>query len=456
MKRILTIIALSVVLSDVSAQPFALSLNNVNGSPYSCTNLDDLGTYKRLRVQSTQNSSDGRWELPQTCSFPGNVWRPYIDAEATPIPFNVVIPPTGSSYGALWNANNGGVPGRLSPVTNGNYYTFNVENITCNSGICNSPHIGVLETPYLPVTFPTVTQNPLADAVGDNVHVTVTVMSSAAPIENVFLRYTINEYVNTTIVPVSFAGTTGTAVIPGFPIGTVVKYYIYSSNKSQSLIESEVLLYGEIVHDMSTLDWNVNTTGSNYPYTVINITPISIQYLKGIKQSNFNDLSWKLECSNVNAVNIYLERSNDGINYSSIFSMHTDPSRCDQPFNYKDANFKNGLNYYRLKIQNTDGEKKYSTVVALLNNSSSFEIVHSGLNPVNNDVFSVEVAATKSLKLNCRIFDMSGRTLKISTTTLSAGNNRLNSDVYGLASGMYCMSLQTNDGVLRTIKFVKR
>jgi hypothetical protein len=136
--------------------------------------------------------------------------------------------------------------------------------------------------------------------------------------------------------------------------------------------------------------------------------------------------------------------------------MYTDPSRCDQPFNYKDVNFIKGLNYYRLKIQNTDGEKKYSTVVALLNNSNSFEIVHSGLNPVNNDVFSVEVAAAKSLKLNCRIFDMSGRTLKISTTTLSAGNNRLNSDVSGLASGMYCMSLQTNDGVLRTIKFVKR
>ena len=455
MKRILTFIALSVLLSDLSAQPFALSLNNVNGTPYTCSNLDDLGTYKRLRVQANQNSSDGRWELPQICTFPGNVWRPFTDAEATAIPFNIVIPPTPSTYGALWNANNGGVPGRLSPVTDGNYYTFNVENIRCLSGICNSPHIGVLETPYLPVTFPTVTQDPLADAVSDNVPVTITVTSSAPPIENVFLRYTTNEYVNTTIVPVSFVGTTGTAVIPGFPIGTVVKYYIYSSNKSQSLIESEVVSYGEVVHDMSTLDWNVNI-GSNYPYTVINTTPITIQYLKGIKQSNYNDLSWKLECTNVNAVNVHLERSNDGINYSSIFSMQTDPSRCAQPFNYKDANFKNGLNYYRLKIQNTDGEKKYSTVVALLNNSNSFEIVHSGLNPVNNDVFSVEVAAAKSLKVNSRIFDMSGRTLNVSSTTLSAGNNRINVNVSGLASGIYCMSLQTNEGVVRTIKFIKR
>ena len=456
MKRILMTLTLFVIIAEVYAQPFALSLNNVNGTPYSCTNLDDLGTYKRLRVQANQNSTDGRWELPQTCSFPGNVWRPYIDAEATPIPFNIVIPPTPSTYGALWNANNGGAPGRLSAVTNGNYYTFNVENITCNSGICNSPHIGVLETPYLPVTFPTVTQIPLADAVGDNVPVTVTVTSSAPPIENVFLRYTINEYVNTTIVPVNFVGTTGTAVIPGFPIVTVVKYYIYSTNKSQSFIESEVTLYGEIVHDMSTLDWNVNTTGTNYPYTVINITPITIQYLKGIKQSGYNDLSWKLECSNVNAVSIFLERSNDGVNYTTIHEIHTDPLRCSQPFNYKDVGFKNGLNYYRLKIQNTDGEKKYSTIVALLNNSNSFEIVHSGLNPVNDDILSVEVAAAKALKVNSRIFDMSGRTIKIGTEILTTGNNRINIDVSGMASGMYCMSLQTTEGVVRTIKFIKK
>jgi hypothetical protein len=170
------------------SQPFALALNNVNGAPYTCTWLDDLGTYKRLRVQANQNSADGRWELPQTCAYPGNVWRPYTDAEATPIPFNVVIPPTPSTYTALWNANNGGAPGRLLPVTNGNYYTFNVENITCSNGLCNSPHIGVLETPYLPVTFPTVTQSPLADAVGQDMPVTITVTSSAPPIENVFLR----------------------------------------------------------------------------------------------------------------------------------------------------------------------------------------------------------------------------------------------------------------------------
>ena len=455
MRQILFILILSLVLGDLIAQPFALSLNNVDGSPYTCNSLEDLGTYKRLRVMATQNSSDGRWELPQICSFPGNVWRPYTDAEATAIPFNVAIPPTPSTYGALWNSNNGGVPGRLSPVTNGNYYTFNVQNITCNSGICNSPFIGVLETPYLPVTFPAVSQMPFSDAVGDNVPVTITVTSSSAPIENVFLRYTINDYVNTTIVPVIFSGTTGIATIPGFPLGTVVKYYIYSTNKSQSLIESEVASYGEIVHDMSTLEWNINL-GSNYTYTVLDITPITIQYLKGSKKAGFNELSWKLECSNVDAVALALERSSDGINYSSIYAVNADPSRCLQPFYFKDGNFKDGINYYRLKIHNTEGEAKHSNVVALVNNMNNFEVINSGYSISNKNIYTIEISATTSMNILIELVDLSGKRLERINTRLNIGTNKINIPTVSMASGIYCLAVRSNYGDLKTLKILKQ
>ena len=453
MRKILTGLFAIVLFSTIGkAQPYSLATNNLNGSPFTCADLDDLGTYKRLRVQATQSSAAATWELPQNCSFPGNVWRPYTSSEATAIPFNVVIPPTPGTYGALWNSNNGGATGKLSPVTNGNYYTFNVENITCNAGICNSPHIGVLETTYFPVSFPTVTQSPLADVVGANVPVTITVTSSAPPIENVFLRYTINEYVNTTIVPVVFSGTTGTAVIPGFPLGTTVKYYIYSSNKSQSLIESEVVEYGEIAHDMSTLDWNVNT-GSNYPYTVIDIAPITIQYLKGVKQSGFNELSWKLECSNVDAVNMSLERSNDGRNYSTIQNINTDPVRCNEVFRYKDNGFKNGLNYYRLNIHNLDGRSNYSNVVALLNAGAGFEIVNLSS---DNAALSFQLTASKTMKADMKLIDMSGRTLKNLQSGLMSGVNSFNWDINNLPSGVYCLAVRSEDGILKTARFIRK
>lgn len=454
MKKIYLLLSLLFSLTNASfSQPFALSLNNVNGSPYTCEWLEDLGTYKRLRVQANQNASNATWELPQTCAFPGNVWRPYTNDEATPIPFNTVIPPTPSTYGALWNSNNGGAPGRFLPVTNGYYYTFNVENITCTAGLCNSPHIGVLETTYLPVSFPSVTQSPLADAVGADMPVTITVTSSAPPIENVFLRYTTNEYVNTTIVPVTFSGTTGTAVIPGFPVGTTVKYYIYSSNKTQSLIETEVLQYGEIVHDMSTLNWNINL-GSNYSYTVIGLIPVRFEYLKGIKAINNNLLSWKFSCDNQAPAQMILERSIDGRRYSAIYEEQVDAVRCGAEMQYADLLFQEGKNYYRVKVISSSGQITYSQVVLIINSKEGLEITGIFPNWINDGMVHLQLSSANLEMTQIAIFDAIGRKVSFFNKKIDAGVNAINIPVNELATGTYHILVTDTKGNKSTSKFI--
>jgi hypothetical protein len=451
---ILTAILFFLVVESF-AQSMALGLDNVNGTPFTCSLLDDLGTYKRLRVQANQSTSNGRWEFPVNCSYPGDIWRPYIEAEATAIPFNVVIPPTPSTYGALWNSNNGGAPGRLSPVTSGYYYTFNVENITCSNGTCNSPHIGVLETSYEPVNFPTVTQNPLADAVGDNVPVTITVTSTSTPTENVFVRYTTNEYVNTTIVPVTFSGTTGTAVIPGFPVGTTVKYYVYSSPKSQSLIESEVAQYGEIVHDMSTLNWNINI-GSNYPYMVINTAPVKIQYLRGTKQNAYNNITWKVDCINTSGAVLTLERSTDGRNFTPVYSINTDAAQCAQPFGYRDENFMaSSINYYRLKMQDNESAVSYSQVIAIINKESGFVLLGVSPTILHNELLSLNVSSSKSMKIIVSLTDATGRSLQKTNFSLESGSNQCRLDVSKLSPGTYNLSIVSSEGEIKSARFVK-
>lgn len=281
MKRILAFfILINIGSMTAFSQPFALALNNVDGSPYTCNLLEDLGIYKRLRVVATQNSSSGTWEFPALCSFPGNVYRPYTSGTA-PIPFNAIIPPIPGTAAALYNSGNGGASGNLSPVTNGNLYTFNIQNTFSASA---SPYFCVLETNYTPVSIPTVTQVPDPNAIGPDNVVEVTINCSAPPHtgENVFVRYTTDNFNSTSIVQASFIGATGKATIPNFPFGTTVKYYVYSSSKSKALIESEAALYGEIVHDMSTLDWNTNIA-QNYSYTVTNIVPLQVEFIRGQK-----------------------------------------------------------------------------------------------------------------------------------------------------------------------------
>jgi hypothetical protein len=247
-----------------TAQPFALATNNIDGAPFTCTLLEDLGVYKRLRVQATQNATDATWEFPQTCAFPGDVWRPYT-AGTAPVPFNTTIPPVPGTNAALYNSGNGGASGNLAPVTLGNYYTFNIQNISAPA----SPHFSVLETPYLPLYLPsaTVTQSPTADGVLFSTPVTVSVQLPGTPTEHIYIRYTTNAFVSSTIVEANVSGTVASAVIPGQPGGTTVTYYVYSSPKTKTEIDAEVVLYGEIVHDMSTLEFNTNNA-ANYSYTV--------------------------------------------------------------------------------------------------------------------------------------------------------------------------------------------
>lgn len=450
-KYLLLILIVFAVLADSAAQPFALAMNNVDGSPFTCNLLEDLGVYKRLRVQATQNSSSATWEFPALCSFPGNVWRPYT-AGTPPIPFNTVIPPIPNTAAALYNAGNGGASGNLSPVTLGRYYTFNVENIFTPTG---SPYISVLETATFPVVLQTVSQSPVSNAVGENVPVTVTINTSSDPVENVFVRYTTDNFVSTNIVQAVFTGSVGTAVIPGFPLGTNVKYYIYSSPNSQATIEAEAVLYGEIVHDMSTLEWNTNI-GQNFSYTVITVLPVNIEYFKGVKSGNLHLLSWKVNCLNTALVTLTIERSSDALHFTPVYSVNSDLQRCLQPFAYTDSRALPGINYYRLKMKDANGAVNYSTVIALLNRETGFELVSLLPTLVRNNMAFLEMTSAEQSKVELLVNDISGRQVQRISKQLIAGSNRFALDFSALAKGTYYLSAFSVQGRSRVIRFVKQ
>ena len=448
-KTLLTVIVIVLMVAETMAQPFALATNNVDGSPFTCNLLEDLGIYKRMRVQATQNSSSATWEFPALCSFPGNVWRPY--AATAPIPFNAVIPPIPNTAAALYNSGNGGVAGNLLPVTLGHYYTFNVQNIFTPTG---SPYIAVLETDNLPVAIQTVTQLPISNAVGENIPVNITITTPSDPVENVFVRYTTDNFVSSSIVQAIFTGTTGTAEIPGLPLGTNVKYYVYSSPKARALIEADVILYGQVVHDMYTLDWNTNI-GQNYSYTVTAVLPVKIDYLRGLKQDNNHVISWKANCVNSTSTTFTLERSAGAISYSSIFSIQAGALRCSQPFTYTDTRPLPGANYYRLRMRDNNDIVTYSRVIALLNKTAGLELVSIAPTVVQNNRAILELTAALSQKTELLITDVSGRQMQRLSFQPVAGSNQLILDVSALSPGTYfvtAFSVQGNSGVLKFVK----
>jgi len=184
--------------------------------------------------------------------------------------------------------------------------------------------------------------------------------------------------------------------------------------------------------------------------------PIIVNYLTGRRQGSDHVLNWKVTCTSTPRATMVLERSADARNYSFIYSITADAARCQQPFDYTDADPLKGMNYYRLKITDADGRVTYSTTVALLNAVKGFDIISIAPNPVVSDHCNLNVASAQAGKMELSIFDMQGRLVNRQSISLVAGFNSLPVNVGNLAAGTYTIKGSIGDGQTKLIRFVKQ
>jgi hypothetical protein len=184
--------------------------------------------------------------------------------------------------------------------------------------------------------------------------------------------------------------------------------------------------------------------------------PITLNYFTGARQAGRHVLSWKVACNATQRATLILERSPDSRSFTSIYSITADTLRCQQSFEYTDAQPIEGMNYYRLKIVDADGKITYSNIVALLNSEKGFQIVNIIPNPVTTgsnlklNMASVGISAVELI-----INDMQGRVIKRHIAHLTDGFNIINLQVAHLSIGTYIISAFTNDNKLKVFRFVK-
>lgn len=186
-----------------------------------------------------------------------------------------------------------------------------------------------------------------------------------------------------------------------------------------------------------------------------NPLPITINYFKGVKQTNKNLLTWKVTCISTPRATMILERSADSRNFTGINSITADALRCDQPFDFTDTDPLKGMNYYRLKMIDADGKVTYSSLVALLNAAKGFDITGIAPNPVASDHFNLNIASAQAGKIEVGIVDMQGRLVKKESISLIAGFTSLPVMVSGLANGTYTLRCTMDGGETKELRFVK-
>jgi trimeric autotransporter adhesin len=182
--------------------------------------------------------------------------------------------------------------------------------------------------------------------------------------------------------------------------------------------------------------------------------PITLQYLKGLKTGTGNALNWKVNCTSV-SITMELERSADSRSFKSITSITASQARCGQPFDYVDAAPLKGTNYYRLKMIDVDGKVTYSPIVAIINGSTSAELV--GIYPtVVTDQAFLSVAASRTAKMQINITDMSGRIIKTISQTVANGSSLININTANLSAGVYNITGMLDGVQTKTLRFVKQ
>ncbi|WP_416439815.1 choice-of-anchor D domain-containing protein [Phnomibacter sp. MR] len=186
---------------------------------------------------------------------------------------------------------------RLNVSNTAHNYVFK----TLNAGTNPTGTFVVFEVQGTVQTVSSVTQAPANNAVlpGSNVVITANLSGALSSGQNVYLRYTSNNYTNSTVVAMTGSGTTYTASIPAGTntAGANVSYYVFTSGPTGVANDGSNA-------DLYTINLN-NNGGTNYNYTVltpatiyqhnfgtaaINVHPYTVA--PGVFATNLSNSSW--------------------------------------------------------------------------------------------------------------------------------------------------------------------
>lgn len=187
--------------------------------------------------------------------------------------------------------------------------------------------------------------------------------------------------------------------------------------------------------------FGVGSTGSPLPLDLLSF--------KGEKTKEGNLLNWRT-ANEKNISSFSVERSDDGAKFKEAGSVTAGGRAEEQAYSYVDATSgQSAVVYYRLKVNETNGQFKYSNTIRISNDNSHAISVYP--NPVRNGQLKVAAGTAVEGGSKITITDLTGR--KVYSKQLEAGlaaGSEYTIPVSHLAPGTYILQLSST-----RVKFVK-
>lgn len=194
------------------------------------------------------------------------------------------------------------------------------------------------------------------------------------------------------------------------------------------------------------------TIDSTQIYPNCTLLPLVLSKFSVTQNSSNNLVKWTTELES--GIEYFeVERSSDGRNFSPLIRQAARNEQGPNHYSFTDDSFLPGVNYYRLKIVETDNVIKYSVIIRTVSEGEKIKLKVVP-NPVVNN-FSVVYQSAARDRVTLQIKDMNGRTIRSMTEEVQKGQNIIYiQNLPNWLSGVYIISVQNRSGIEQA-KFIK-
>ena len=169
------------------------------------------------------------------------------------------------------------------------------------------------------------------------------------------------------------------------------------------------------------------------------LTPLKTVYTDGVSH-----LTWATEQES-NSNYFEVEHSTDGVNFTTIGKVYA-AGTSSKLLNYKfdDVKATAGVNYYRLRMVDRDGQYAYSNIELVNVNIKGFFVTGVYPSPFSDKV-NISIASETSSPAIVRLFDITGRVIASQQATISKGVNTITlANLNNISKGMYVVEVNFN------------
>lgn len=183
----------------------------------------------------------------------------------------------------------------------------------------------------------------------------------------------------------------------------------------------------------------INPCSAPLPVTMLHFSAL-------LKKNKTVDLNWETS-SEINVSHFEVEKGRGNAQFNKVGEVKAaGNSAVQQTYTLNDAHPYNGVNYYRLKTIDLDGQFTYSNVISVLVSNDNSAVVAIYPNPAK-ELLHVDLNAADVDNSSLLITDMLGKTLLNMPLNLQKGLNSLTVPLSNLAKGNYLMKIKLNNEI---------